>query len=214
MEETLEDGTYIIDSEENYRLGLFGFINNSEVKGINVYNVNIEGYKEIGTIIGRSENSKVSNLNSYNSNVIGFSYIGGVIGHMQRTSSVKNVVSYATVEGVNKIGGTIGSDSSNKTVSDVENIKSYASIICSGSEVGEIVGLIANGTHNYNNIYSKSVVKGNYKVGGVIGGFYDNYEITFYYKNIVSESDVIGNTNYDNLYAYINSATTLTPLTD
>ena len=164
-----------------------------------------------GGIIGRMSNSISSDLTS-EATVYGYSDTGGIVGQFRRNSILKKSISYADVSGSNYLGGVIGVDSGYPDGSTLEDIKSYARVNGDGEYVGGVIGELTQGNNYFTNIYSKSEINGKNKVGGIIGGFIENYETTLNYKNIITESSIVGETNTGELFGYINSKTTLNKL--
>ena len=177
----------------------------------NVYNNGESRLSGTGGIVGLASGSILNNSISM-SKVSGYSDVGGVVGHFENGSTLKNSVSYADVSGNNMIGGVIGACSGYSGDNTLENIKSYARINGNGEFVGGIIGILSQGNNYLTNIYSKSNIKGKDKVGGIIGGFVENYETTLNYKNVISESTVEAENNKGEFLGYVDSTSIINKL--
>ena len=188
---------------------------NNSYSNVNVVNDGTVRLSGTGGIVGLSYGSILDNLISM-SKVSGYSDVGGVVGHFENGSKLTNSVSYADVSGTNMIGGVIGACSGYSGDNFLENIKSYAKVTekdsNTGVELGGVIGHLSQGNNYLTNIYSKSNVKGNDKVGGIIGGFEINYATTLNYKNVISESTIEGETNKGELWGYTDSTSVINSL--
>ena len=175
-----------------------------------VENSGTEELSATGGIVGVStDNSSSSNLIS-EAIVVGNSGLGEVIGQFQRGSTLTDSVSYAKVNGTGNLGGVIGVSSGTPDKNVLNNIKSYSKLHGDGEYIGGIIGLLS-AENDLINIYSKSEIKGKNKVGGVIGGFYDN-RVILNYKNLISESTLEGETNVGELWGYADPSSTINKL--
>lgn len=171
------------------------------------------GTEELSATVGivgvSTDNSSSSNLTS-EAIVVGNSGLGGVIGQFQRGSTLTDSVSYAKVNGTGNLGGVIGVSSGTPDKNVLNNIKSYSKLHGDGEYIGGIVGVLSV-ENDLINIYSKSEIKGKNKIGGVIGGFYDN-RVILNYKNLISESTLEGETNVGELWGYADPSSTINKL--
>jgi hypothetical protein len=145
-------------------VGLFGAIDAGvEVKNVGVINVNINGEKYVGGLVGRNYGT-VSN--SYSTgNVTGESYtVGGLVGDNE--GNISNSYSTGNVTGNRNVGGLVGTNDGN-----ISN--SYSTGNVSGEDiVGGVVGE-NGGDGNISNSYSTGNVTGVSDVGGLVGGNYN-----------------------------------------
>ena len=114
-------------SKGNY-IGVFGAAEGSEIKNINLNNVNINGNYDVGGIIGYSNkiNLKTAIING---NVTGSDgQIGGIIGYSNESSYVEEVeITKMKVSGVHSVGGLNGWSNYGIRYNDilVKNIEIY-----------------------------------------------------------------------------------------
>ena len=115
-----------INSSSSYR-GLFGYIENANIRNLTLTNVNVTAGSYTGALAGRILNSTITNVSVTSGQVTGSaSYVGGLIGHMT-TSTVSMSSSRVTVTGYSYIGGLVGYNTRG------EIIKSFATETVSGN---------------------------------------------------------------------------------
>ena len=165
----------------------------------------------VGGVVGFTYKQEIAENLISEATVSGYSDVGGLIGQLQQGSTLKNSVSYAKVSGTNNIGGIVGINSGEAGNTEIENIRSYATIDGTGEYVGGMIGY-ACGDNTLINLYSNSKIKGKDKVGKIIGGFRENFESKLNYKDLISESTIEGETNVGELWGYINEKVTLNKL--
>ena len=114
-------------SKGNY-IGVFGAAEGSEIKNINLNNVNINGNYDVGGIIGYSNKINLKTV-IINGNVTGSDgQIGGIIGYSNESSYVEEVeITKMKVSGVHSVGGLNGWSTYGIRYNDilVKNIEIY-----------------------------------------------------------------------------------------
>jgi len=174
-----------INKGTSYGLGLFGYIENSEIKDVGLENVDITGKTYIGGLAGYAENSNI-----YNSYTVGtikaYKDIGGLIGFNTvknlGSSKIINCSSSVDINAENVlVGGLIGENtafSEGRII--IENCYATGNILGSntlGGLVGDHYGEGGNST--INNCYATgNVIKGEKDLekyyGNSIGGLVGN----------------------------------------
>ena len=117
-----------IKRENTSYVGLFGYVNNAEIKNIGVTDAYIVGSNYVGGLIGFS-GSFGSVSNSYATGAVtGGGVVGGLIGRSSGSGSVSNSYATGAVTGTgNAVGGLIGESGGSGSVSN-----SYATGACDG----------------------------------------------------------------------------------
>ena len=175
--------------------GLFGYINGSGGKVINVTLINctITGESYVAGIVGQNQGGTVRN-SSFTGAVVGtYNNTGGIVGINQGGTvdncsslgsvtntigvyvggvvgnndggTVQNSHSASIVKGTDYAGGVAGS---NTTSSTVLNCYSTGSVTGTGN-VGGVVGYNNPATADVKNCYATGAIKGDRYVGGVVG---------------------------------------------
>ncbi|MCS6789223.1 MAG: peptidoglycan-binding protein [Patescibacteria group bacterium] len=170
-----------------YYVGLFGRINNSEIKNIGLINVDVLGDRYVGGLVGTASNSKI--INSYVKGIIqGNRYVGGLIGEGYVESNKNGEISYSYFDGgitgfIKFVGGLVGGyyayDGSGVIL--INNSYASSTINLNGNDIGLVGGFIGGffsyNNNNINNSYSKSKINfitdcsQIYSIGGFIGEF-------------------------------------------
>ncbi|MFW6142064.1 MAG: GLUG motif-containing protein, partial [Candidatus Saliniplasma sp.] len=214
-------GLYINRPSTDY-VGLFGQIgSNSEVKHVELIDVEVSGNDRVGALVGRNYDGSV--LESYvDGDISGNLNVGGLVGYNDDTVSKSSAS--GIVRGNSNVGGLIGKNygednnglvtysSSTGNVSGVENRigglighnafgtlsnSSADSEVMGDEDVGGLVGYNEEGTYwpgVIENSYSLGKLNGNTNVGGLVG--YNNYAQVHNSYTIVN---VTGNTNVGGL---------------
>lgn len=157
------DGHIISDLYINNTLeyqGLFGYYNkNAQINNLRVKG-NVKGQRYCGLVCGGYEYGVTGGLNNCESHgrVEANSYVGGIIG---RGNNIVNCCNYAEVQGNSMCGGITG------TSNGIINSINVATIVCTGTYTGGIVGYLNAG--RLYNCYNLGNVVGNTRVGGVAG---------------------------------------------
>ncbi|OTG98101.1 hypothetical protein B9T24_01675 [Acinetobacter sp. ANC 4654] len=150
--------------EQVDNVGLFGYIQNANIKNLGLINSNITGGNQVGALVGTSaQNSQLYSVYSTGT-VTGIgNATGGLIGQQQESSKVESAYSTSQVTGKNHVGGLVGMNQ-NATIKDT-----YAT----GAVTGEtnVAGLVGSNTAqaSIQNAYATGPVTGNSSIGGLVG---------------------------------------------
>jgi hypothetical protein len=157
MNLTIDDG-----GAGNDYLGLFGSVDNSEVRNLGIESSFVTGTGVfIGGLLGNANNSSLSNCYSTGS-VSGDDTIGGLLGR-NWGGNVSNCYSAVDVSGVDQPAGLVGTNTGS-----VSNCYSTGDVTGTGINVGGLVGISLFGS--VSNCYSTGDVNGTgVKVGGLVG---------------------------------------------
>lgn len=157
-----------IDKTSTNYLGLFGVIENANIKSVVIENADIKGKNYVGALIGQANGTvEIKNCKILgNCSINGTSYLGGLVGDVADGGSITGCSAKINITSTNtssvNIGGLAGS-LDNTTVS-----KCYATGVIKGnSYVGGLIGITVEG--NVSECYSTGDVFGQKYVGGLIG---------------------------------------------
>jgi hypothetical protein len=149
----------------NEFLGLFGDVNDGEIKNLGLENVKITGGNDsdcAGGLAGRIQNGTISNCFSTGDITVGnqLNYLGGLIGEIGTSSSISNSRSTSNVTGETDAGGLGGLAGRNLgVISDCFS----TGTVTGGNFTFEIGGLVGD------NGVSDSITN-SYSTSNVIGG--------------------------------------------
>lgn len=199
-------GVYV-NQPEALGVGLFGVVKNTNdegktvsvapefivqkktnlIKNLRVTDADINGYQNVGGIIGHSIGAGIKDC-YFEGNVNGgFNSVGGVVGYADSETVVNQCQAKSTVVGKQRTGGVVGYASSNSVIS-----KCYATVDVTGTtNVGGIVGTI--GGANLVGCFVFGTVAGTNRVGGLIG--YSTVSVVrgaYAYTEIKSSGSYIG----------------------
>ena len=209
---TLEGNGFVIENLTINRsygrdIGLFGYIDNAEIRNIGLENINIIGDSRIGGLVGTQTSGTISNcytngtlqigsfcggLAGYNTGTITDSYskvsipsskeiVGGLVGY--NTGTITNSFSSGVINGDSDVGGLVG-----RNIGIVSNCH-FTGDVSGIDYVGGLTGKIYVGT--IENSYSTGTVTGgNEYIGGLVGYCDDSSTI----KKSYSSSTVSGYT--------------------
>ena len=195
----------VSSSSDNYN-GLFGIVDNSEIKNVRINNATINITSDsvslghvAGFLAARAMNSTIEGITisnaRYNGRSISGTYraIGGVVGSLINGTVSNAKTTAITVSNSCTVGGIVGAANSN--YSNVTSLveKSYSSLVTSGDEIyiqGGIVGGTASKGSSSNNFLTISNCQfdGNLgsddSYGGSIGGVAYSAGILGYFQVI------------------------------
>jgi hypothetical protein len=146
-----------IDREDDWYLGLFGYIEGGTIENVTLQNVNVSGNERIGGLIGRT-NGLVQNSSS-NGQVTGRNHVGGLVG--LNRGQIQNSYSSGEVSSSNNAGGLVGSN-----INEVNS--SYSTSNVSGT-LHRIGGLVGENSGNIIKSYATGEVLATTTVGGLVG---------------------------------------------
>jgi hypothetical protein len=183
-----------INKTTNYQ-GLFGYIDNAQIKNLGVETAEgkeVKGYDYVGGITGYNNNSAIEN-SYFIGTVTGYQYIGGITGYNRGVSTIANCNSSANISGRGIIGGITGYNragtvknsyftgnvgSTSNNVGGIAGFNTYDSVIINSYSTGNVngsdmVGGIVGGStgSNISNSYSTGNISGTTYVGGIAGQF-------------------------------------------
>jgi len=178
-------------------VGLFGSINNSEIKNVGMINIDVGNSEITGGLIGCGYGSTVTNCYSTGS-VSGERHTGGLIGCLYNGSTITNCYSTVAVNGgdFTYIGGLIGNCQTGATITNC-----YSTGSVSGGElVGGLIGYFYGWQQAVliTNCYATGAVSGRERVGGLIGEFARDATVT----NCYSTGSVSGDSRLGGLIGY------------
>ena len=135
-------GLYINRSSESYQ-GLFGVVNNAEITGLTLDEVDITGNGYTGALVGELNgiNSEISYVRVSGEITGNSEYVGGLVGY-QNEGSITNTVTSGTVEGGNYTSGLVGLQSNGS----IDQTFTNTVVSGSGSDEGGLLAYSPGGT--------------------------------------------------------------------
>lgn len=163
-------GLYIDGSNSNQ--GLFGVIDGGIVSNLEVEGKVKSSSENIGGIVGKAKNAYTIRNCLNRVEVTGKNNVGGIIGEdivEESKGKILNCRNMAIITGESKVGGIIGISNG-----DIVNSVNFSNVEATLESVGGLVGLKnknenSNLTGTLKMSYNIAKVKGNSKVGGVVG---------------------------------------------
>ena len=181
---------------EDY-VGLFGYINNSEIKNLQLINVDIKGLGTVGAITGASyrndviKNCIVSGNIEGNSDGTQATGTGGIIGYAGETE-ITNCTFNGNIKGTGNTGGIVGHN-------DRGGISECST---SGTINGKLRtgGIVGSNDSVIENCYSSATVNGDSTTGGIAG----HHSRTSRLQNCFFLGYISGNTETGGICGYAN----------
>lgn len=201
FEGTLEGNDYpirnlTIDHSSTDYIGLFGYINEGEVRNLSLIDPVVEGNYYVGSITGFSFYSTLSNISiliedNINSSVRARSYVGSMVGYGVGVK-VENSRNEVTVEGFSHVGGIIGqhNGTKDKSFSGVYNTTNSGNVK-GNTKVGGITGdngsiIFKSSNYGYVELSDFSRITGTYsEFGGIAGHSGGGIENSINYGNVI-----------------------------
>jgi len=167
-------------SNESY-IGLFGYLQNANIKNLGAKVDTIKGNYYVGGLVGYAAKSNIDNCHT-TGNLNGNQYVGGLVGY---SYAITNSYSSCNVNGYYYVGGLSGATPSNI----------LSNCHASGNINGDFcVGGLAGYSYNaVSKCYTTGSVSGNSNVGGLVGCVYTNYISNCYAKgNVTGNGSSVG----------------------
>lgn len=146
--------------------GLFGYLENAQVKNVNFANVNVSGGNNIGVVAGYSNNkTSITQIYIEKAEVTGADNVGGVTGYLANGGNI----SYCGFDGKikatgHRVGGITGCVFSDSTISQSFNM---GEVYSTGKYVGGIAG--TNSGSVVISCYNRGKISGDLRVAGIVG---------------------------------------------
>ena len=163
-----------INRSDNNNCGLFGAVNDATIQYLDMRNVNICGYDQVGAIVGNVHGYSIIRGCHSTGTVNGHSNVGGLAGYLEYYATIVSSYSNADVTGnQNQVGGLLGN---------------CRGIIKRSFAKGNVHGVYAVGglagysqQREINNCYAAGDVSGNNHTGGLVG-FNNGVTVTHCYS--------------------------------
>lgn len=175
-----------IDRPDTRRVGLFGVLNESEVRDLTLTDATVTGLEDTGSVAGELYSGTIEGVTA-SGTIEGDSHIGGIVGASVRRfpevgpATIENVTVSGTVDG-ESAGGVVGFNSDEGTVRDADADATVTGAGTNGGLVGSNSGTITDVTA------SGSVDGTGDRTGGLVGSNRSPGEVT----NAVATGDVNG----------------------
>ncbi len=169
--------------------GLFGYIQNGQVRDVNVSGANISGGSFVGTIAGYvNEKSAVTQVVVVNSRVSGVNDVGGITGYLVKNSNISYCGFSGEIKATgHRVGGIAGCVFDSSTISQSYNMADVAS---TGKYVGGIAG--TNSASVIISCYNRGKISGDLRVAGIVGNSVGDISSCYNASEVQSISDPAG----------------------
>jgi len=180
-----------IDRGSTDNVGLFGFMDfGGRLENIRLNNVDINGSRNVGGLVGRNSQSTITNSYATGSVSAAGSNVGGLTGQNAFRGTVRDSYATGDVSGNDDVGGLVG-------LNDGTVTESYATGDVFGtSRLGGIVGgLVGKNDGNVTESYATGNVSGESDsgaVGGLVGDNQGNVTESYATGTVSSESSAGG----------------------
>ena len=137
-------------TSEYSQQGLFGYVsgesytNQAEIKNVGVINSSIQGYQNVGGIVGdASSSSTITNCYNTGSVTGSLSSVGGIAG--SSSSTITNCYNTGSVTGSDYVGGIVGDASSSSTITNCYNTGTVT-LNSTGTGTYYVGGIVGSGS--------------------------------------------------------------------
>ncbi len=154
-----------ISSTSDYQ-GLFGYIENGQVRNVNISYANVSGGSYVGTIAGYANNrSSITQVAVEKAVISGKKNVGGISGYLTKKSNISLCGFSGEIKATEfRIGGITGCVFDDSTISQSYNV---GTISTTAKYVGGIAGTGSAGV--VISCYNRGNVSGNHYVAGIVG---------------------------------------------
>ncbi|MDR1461379.1 MAG: hypothetical protein LBI78_07030 [Campylobacteraceae bacterium] len=174
-------------------IGLFGYINNAQIKNLGLETDNsksgVKGGRFVGGIAGSIYSSNITNSYFIGNISISNANVGGIAGYIH-SSNIINSYSSGDINGNFQVGGIAGYVIVN---SNITNSHSVGNI----SGDGQIGGIAGDTNGNIKGSYSARNVNGSNNIGGIAGVNFGNI------MNSYSTGDINGTDNIGGIVGHV-----------
>ncbi|MDR0664343.1 MAG: hypothetical protein LBF86_02330, partial [Helicobacteraceae bacterium] len=160
---------WINRTSTNY-VGLFGYIENAQIKNLGVEAEEVKGYYYVGVIAGFVYEGAITNNYATGSVSATGNCVGGIVGYVSSNSTIKNSYAAGNVSGT---GSSIGGIAGYIGESEIKNSYTTVDVSGTGSDIGGIAGYVYDAA-TIKNSYAAGDVSGINGVGGIAGTVYDS----------------------------------------
>ncbi len=173
---SLDGDGYIISNlfidRETSGTGLFGYTENALLSNIIMFNVEVTGINDVGSLAGKTYNTEIINTDLQNITINGESNTGGLVGHFEAEDKMACYIIDSYLQGTvngssDRIGGLAGSF--HGEYSFVEDCHTLI-VVNGNNQVGGLAGEF-NGSSIIDS-FSSGSVNGHEEVGGLTGLLY------------------------------------------
>ncbi len=195
-------GLYI-ESGNDYQ-GLFGYLENGQVRNLNIHTAYISAGSFVGTVCGYAhERSSITQVVVEDGHITGDSDIGGISGYLRKSGNISFCAFNGEINAVGyRIGGIVGCSFDNSTVSQSYNMSKITS---TAKYVGGIVG--TNSASVVISCYNRGEISGDLRVGGIVGNNVGDIASCYNASEVISISDPPGLTGAIAAFYYTSNIT-------
>ena len=185
--------------------GLLGYVENGQVKNLNISNANISAGKYVGAVCGYAcDGSSITQVVvDEKSKISGVEDVGGISGYLNKKSNISFCGFSGEIESTGyRTGGIVGCSFDGSTVSQSYNMGSVSS---TSKYVGGIVG--TNSASIVISCYNRGKISGDLRVGGIVGNNVGDIASCYNASEVASISDPPGLTGAIAAFYYLSDIT-------
>ncbi|MFN7504746.1 MAG: YDG domain-containing protein, partial [Limnobacter sp.] len=164
-----------INRTDSIRVGLFGLVNNSIIRDVQLTGFSVSGNISAGLLAGAAFNSKLQQVSSAGQ-VQGGSSVGGLVGQASATSISRSFSSANVTATALGSGGLVGFVDQNSTLKEVYATGAVVGVDAAGGLVGRMFASDSN--ISVTDAFATGEVRGSALVGGLIGSAFSQATLT------------------------------------
>ena len=190
-------------NEKNYQ-GLFGYLENGQVRNVVISSAYVSGVKYVGAVCGyATEASSITQVVVNDGHIEGRSDIGGISGYLTKSGNISFCGFSGEINATEfRVGGIAGCSFDSSTISQSYNMGTIKS---TAKYVGGIVG--TNSASIVISSYNRGKVSGDLRVGGIVGNNVGDIASCYNASDVVSISDPPGLTGAIAAFYYTSNIT-------
>ncbi|MBQ7957341.1 MAG: hypothetical protein IJ279_04825 [Clostridia bacterium] len=193
----------VIDNTKNYQ-GLCGYLENGQVKNLNLVSTYVYAEKFVGAVCGYANNmSSITQVVVTDGHIVGGEDVGGIAGYLKGSGNISfcGFAGDINARGV-RVGGIVGCSFDESTISQSYNL---GTVYSSTKFVGGIAG--TNSASKIISCYNRGKVSGDFRVGGIVGNNVGDIASCYNASEVESISDPPGLTGAIAAYYYMSNIT-------
>ena len=198
---------------EAWGQGLFGYTANATLKNVNLHNVNVRAYENVGALVGMAYTGNIENVHVTGSVkvVADYAYAGGITsyayGNIKNCSVIAEGMGEITAKNRNAVGGICGWHLEGETSITNCHVKNLN--LTAWTNIGGITGFVhysnvIDGCSVENVVLTKTRADGHPGIGYIAGGWSYNAN-----KAITLTNNIIMNASLNGTYVAVASANVL-----
>ncbi|MBE6782489.1 MAG: hypothetical protein E7536_00560 [Ruminococcaceae bacterium] len=193
----------VINTTNDYQ-GLCGYLENGQVKNLNLVSTYVYAEKFVGTVCGYADSkSSITQVVVTDGHIGGGEDVGGITGYLRDSGNISfcGFAGEINARGV-RVGGITGCVFAESTISQSYNL---ATVYSDSKYVGGIAG--TNSASKIISCYNRGKVSGDLRVGGIVGNNVGDIASCYNASEVESISDPPGLTGAIAAFYYLSNIT-------